>query len=302
VVKLTIFTATYNRAHLLPRLFKSLKRQGCFDFEWLVIDDGSVDKTTDLFEDFLKEELPFSIRFYTQENQGLIRTLNSGISLAKGCYLIKMDSDDYVMDDFVENICRWIDEIDSNKKIYAVGGLRVTAQGMPLKGKWPIIPKEGYVDASDIERKQYNLDADMTEAWRLEVLRRYPFPVWPTEKFAPEQIVTHQIAIEGYKIRWRAVPLTICEYQEGGLTLGASTLEKKNPMGYAMMYEQQLDRPDFSFQKKICSAMNMFALTMIGRTPSYYFKNKHKVIKLLAFIPGVLLFFRRIKQFVSNGG
>ena len=84
--------------------------------------------------------------------------------------------------------------------------------------------------------------------------------------------------------------------------MGASTLEKKNPMGYAMMYEQQLDRPDFSFQKKICSAMNMFALTMIGRTPSYYFKNKHKVIKLLAFIPGVLLFFRRIKQFVSNGG
>lgn len=42
---ISIITPTYNRAHLLTRLFKSLERQTCKDFEWIVIDDGSTDNT-----------------------------------------------------------------------------------------------------------------------------------------------------------------------------------------------------------------------------------------------------------------
>ena len=42
---ITIITPTYNRADLLPRLYESLVRQTDKDFEWLVVDDGSTDKT-----------------------------------------------------------------------------------------------------------------------------------------------------------------------------------------------------------------------------------------------------------------
>ena len=66
--KLTIFTATYNRGHLIGRLYESLKRQNVFDFEWLIIDDGSQDNTKDLFEKWLNEENRFQIRYYYQEN------------------------------------------------------------------------------------------------------------------------------------------------------------------------------------------------------------------------------------------
>ena len=44
----TIITPAYNRANLLPRLYESLVRQKCSDFEWLVIDDGSTDSTEEL--------------------------------------------------------------------------------------------------------------------------------------------------------------------------------------------------------------------------------------------------------------
>ena len=43
--KLTIFTATYNRGYIIEKLYNSLKRQKEFDFECLVIDDGSEDNT-----------------------------------------------------------------------------------------------------------------------------------------------------------------------------------------------------------------------------------------------------------------
>ena len=53
---ITIFTPTYNRAHLLPRLYESISKQDCMDFEWLVIDDGSTDNTGELFDEWTRME------------------------------------------------------------------------------------------------------------------------------------------------------------------------------------------------------------------------------------------------------
>ena len=60
--KLTIFTPTYNRKHLLPNLYSSLKMQTNKNFVWLVIDDGSSDGTEELFNAW-KEEIELSSLF-----------------------------------------------------------------------------------------------------------------------------------------------------------------------------------------------------------------------------------------------
>ena len=66
---ITVFTPAYNRAHTLRRAFNSLKAQTCKDFEWLIIDDGSTDGTSELVER-LQEEADFPIRYYWKENGG----------------------------------------------------------------------------------------------------------------------------------------------------------------------------------------------------------------------------------------
>lgn len=296
-MRLTIFTATYNRGYLIERLYHSLQRQACFDFEWLVIDDGSEDNTKALFDAWMKEDNPFLIRYYHQENQGLIRTLNRGILLAQGEYLAKIDSDDYVVDDFAANIMRWIQGIESVDDVYAVAGLRVSPEGVPLKGVWPRMPEGAeYLDATDLDRKNYDLDADMCEAWHTDVLRRHPFPVWEGEKFAPEQIVFHEIALEGLKIRWFPVPMSVCEYQKGGLTLGASKLEAGNPMGYAMMYNHKLKYVR-GFVNRFKIAVQCNALSFVGGHPEYILKSHALGVSLAALIPGWLLSFRRKMQY-----
>lgn len=296
---LTVFTPTYNRGHLIHQIYESLLAQDYYNFEWLVIDDGSQDQTQSLFDTWLKKNNPFEIRYYRQENQGLIRTLNRGIALAKGQYFSKIDSDDYVVPDYAKNIREWTSTIESENDIYAVSGVRVTPDGHPLKGKWPLIPDiPGYVDATDLERSQYDLDADMCEAWRTEVLRRYPFPVWDNEKFAPEQIVFNQIALDGFKIRWYPVAMSVCEYQEGGLTKGARKLEIENPMGYAMMYNHKM-KYEIPFKQKLRCAMQCIALSIVGHNPNYVFKSNMPVATFLMLVPGMILSVRRKRQYRS---
>lgn len=292
---LTVFTATYNRGHLIGRIYEALLRQSSYDFEWLVVDDGSTDNTSELFETYLSRQNPFNIRYYRQENQGLISALNKGVQFAQGKYLSKIDSDDYPVDTFAENVLQWINEISGVSTVYAVGGLKVTSKGCPLKGSWPSF--KNWVDASDLERAKYNIDADLQEAWSVEILKRYQFPLWKGEKFAPEQIVFHQIALNGYKIRWHAQPLTVCEYQEGGLTLGASKLERMNPMGYAMMFNQKLNRKDLYFMERVKTAMNHIALSWVGKNPLYIVKSNDKLFTFLVLLPGTLLALRRMYQY-----
>ena len=79
---ITIVTPTYNRANKLEKVFESLKKQTRKDFEWLVIDDGSIDNTKDIIE-ILKKEADFDVFYYKQDNQGKHIALNRAFKEVK---------------------------------------------------------------------------------------------------------------------------------------------------------------------------------------------------------------------------
>ena len=76
--KITLFTPTYNRAHTLDRLYRSVQRQTFRDFEWLIIDDGSTDDTEELVAGWIGEGNDFPIRYCKQPNGGKCRAFNTG--------------------------------------------------------------------------------------------------------------------------------------------------------------------------------------------------------------------------------
>jgi len=65
----TIFTSTYNRKHTIHRVWESLINQTNKNFEWIIIDNGSVDGIKPLLEEY-KSKADFSVRTFYQENQG----------------------------------------------------------------------------------------------------------------------------------------------------------------------------------------------------------------------------------------
>ena len=67
---ITVFTPTFNRANKLYRVFESLQKQTFRDFEWVIVDDGSSDNTTEVVEGFKKMDTDFAIVYHRQKNAG----------------------------------------------------------------------------------------------------------------------------------------------------------------------------------------------------------------------------------------
>lgn len=81
----------YNGQKYLKKTIESVLNQSIHDFELIIIDDGSTDKTHDIIKQFND----FRIKYYKNEfNIGLIKTLNIGVKLANGEYILRIDADD----------------------------------------------------------------------------------------------------------------------------------------------------------------------------------------------------------------
>lgn len=293
---LTIHTATYNRAHTLPRVYESLLKQTCFDFDWFVTDNGSTDGTEKLFEEWEKQLLPFHITYCKIEERGIPRALNYGVNHIRGDYFFMLDSDDMLLPNGVELIHKGIQQIDSREDIAGIGFVRIKENGKPIKGVWPTVNKDGYVDCTNLERRKYNLDADMCEAYKVRIIKNYPFQVWPDEIYAPEQTCFDRMALDGYLIRWFSDPIYVCEYLEGGQTQGNWNLLRNNKMGYAMLSNLgMLTRKGFT--EKFRAAAQHIALSIVAGYPSYIVKSSKPWLTALALPYGIALSFRRREQF-----
>ncbi|WYL98991.1 MAG: glycosyltransferase family 2 protein [Gloeotrichia echinulata CP02] len=89
MVFFSIIVPTYNRANLLKRTIESIIEQKYSDFELIIIDDGSTDKTDEVIKDFLG-----FCKFIKQNNLGPSFARNRGAELSSGQYLVFLDSDD----------------------------------------------------------------------------------------------------------------------------------------------------------------------------------------------------------------
>ena len=117
----TVFTPTYNRGHLLGRLYESLKAQSDHRFEWLIVDDGSTDDTADIVAPWLaQKELP--VTYIRTENGGKHRAINHGISIAHGEIFFIVDSDDWLAPNAIERIFYWENSIAGEKNFAGVAG------------------------------------------------------------------------------------------------------------------------------------------------------------------------------------
>ena len=266
---ITVFTPTYNRGNLLNRLYQSLCKQNYKEFEWIIVDDGSLDDTSSIVN-IIQDKHPcgdFSILYYKKENGGKHTAVNTGVQKAHGDLFFIADSDDILPPNSLQTVAGVWEQTKYDNSIGGIcgfdGGINdgsIIGTGFPKEVHLLNIELSnhiniGYIDATTRDvRFKLKVDGDMKEVFRTSVLREFPFPEIKGERFCPEVLVWNRIASK-YKLRHINKIIYLVEYQQDGITSAITRSRMNSPIASTMTYAEMLDY-NISLKWKIRSAIN----------------------------------------------
>ena len=115
---ISIILLTYNGSKFISKAVESVLSQSFSDFELLVIDDGSIDNTADIVQEFANKDSRM-IYLKNEKNLGIQKSLNRGLKEAKGEYIARIDDDDIWIDP--EKLRKQAEFLNANSDYVLVG-------------------------------------------------------------------------------------------------------------------------------------------------------------------------------------
>lgn len=282
---LTVFTPTFNRLHTLGRLYESLCRQTSQDFEWLVIDDGSSDNTSEQIKKW-EEEKVIPIRYIYQENKGYCEARETAFRNIYTELHVCIDSDDWMPVDAVEKILKLWKEQGGNT-FAGIIGLDAYADGTIIgTSPRPEIKSATLRDYYET----FGGSGDKKQVYRTDVINSYP----PTPNFEGERFI--DCAYKYYLID-EELPLlvsndvfVIVEYQADGLSANEWKHRWNYPKSYACDFKLHL-RQTKSWKKAVNYCMHYIACSIHAKNFHFIKESPRKGLTLLLLPFGLMLFF-----------
>lgn len=200
MARICVFTPTYNRALTLNRVYNSLVNQSFEDFEWIIVDDGSIDNTREIVRNF-ENEGKISIKYIYQENSGKHVAINRALKETDSELFLIADSDDSFKENALEVFIQTWDSISQKDKINYKGVIAKcyhAEDGTPI-GQFP----QRMFDSNDLDAYfKLRLCFEKWNIVRTDIMKETPFPE-PQErlKFYPESVVWWRMARK-YKTRY----------------------------------------------------------------------------------------------------
>ena len=105
---ISVIVPMYNVEEFLPRCVESIINQTHKNIEIILVDDGSPDKSGEIADEYANKDERISV--IHQDNKWLGGARNSGLKVAKGKYVLFVDSDDYIRQDMCELLYNKIEE------------------------------------------------------------------------------------------------------------------------------------------------------------------------------------------------
>lgn len=282
--QLTIFTPTYNRAYLLPILYKSLLRQTNNSFKWLIVDDGSKDETKQVVEEWIRENR-VEINYVEQHNMGMVAAHNTAHFLIDTELNVCIDSDDYMPDDAVKIILEsWNAVIDKDSYMGLVG-LDIYKNGQVIGSKFPDTLKECHF--SEISQK-YKIYGDKKYVLRTDLIKsKLPYPYIKGEKF-PAPSYLYLLLEDQYKFLLINEPLCVVEYMPDGNSMNKVAQYKKSPNAFAI-YRIAKMKKALSFKEKFKQSIHFVSSVFLSKNYNLLLSSPYKITVFLSLPFGFLL-------------
>lgn len=293
-MQLTIFTPTYNREKYLEILYNSLLEQTNKSFQWIVVDDGSNDKTKDVIERFQSEN-KIMIKYYKQPNSGKHIAHNKGVELCNTELFFCVDSDDYLPSDSVETILNIWNNRDYNSTYVGIVALRGYSNGKVMANEMPKGVKVSTL--SDL----YNVHGKKGETaliFKTKYLKENLFPKFDNEKFLSEEVVYDKLD--------KIAPLIVLnkiiynmEYLDTGLTKNYIKMWKSSPKGVIYLLRSRYEQvkgikgwKKFYRFIRVILVLNAFC---INRKIPVLRNSPNKILSIILMIPSLGVSYLKFK-------
>lgn len=107
--KVSVLMSVYNGSRYLAEAIESILGQTFSDFEFIIINDGSIDHTADILAEYAGRDQRL-ILIQNEQNLGLTRSLNKGLIRARGKYIARQDADDVSLPQRLQRQVAFLDE------------------------------------------------------------------------------------------------------------------------------------------------------------------------------------------------
>ena len=295
-MKISILTATYNRAKYLNKLYSSIIdniRSG-YEIEWLIMDDGSSDNTEEVCKGF-KNTDSFSIRYFKQENQGKMAAINNLSKYVTGELWIECDSDDYFADNCFRRIEKEYNKIKGRDDIYAICFLKKDQNGDNMGNNF----KKSETTMFDLYFKEEE-NGEKALVFISDIRGRFRYELENNERFVTEARMYHKMDLN-YKMRCSNETIMICEYQEEGYSKNINKQFINNPFGYYKYFYEilaDMDTSEILFSKRLYVIKHYILFTYLTNNKLNLrvqgIRNKLLIIAL--YIPGII----KSNKFIKN--
>ena len=285
MIELTVFTPTYNREDLLPRLYESMKHQTSKAFIWMIIDDGSTDGTKDLVDQWILEESSFDIQYFYKENGGLHTAYNEAIEHIVTPLCVCIDSDDWMPENAVEKILDFWHAHGSDE-VAGIVGLDCYEDGRVVGDP---LPNQKTINLIDLLVGRYRINnGDRTNVVRTELYKKYsPMKGFPGEKFFNPHYMHLQISQE-YDFLVMNECLRYVEYQFTGMSNSMWKQYKNSPNSFAEIRKLYLSFPNTNTGFRLRNKIHLVSSCVLAHRIQDAF-NEYDVLTVFALPIGLLL-------------
>lgn len=168
--RFTVWTAAYNVANTIYRTYQSLEAQSFKNFEWIVVNDGSVDNTAEILS-LISQKASFKIHIINKTNGGKHTALREAAKVASGQYVVIIDGDDELLPIALSTFDQYWTDLEKSADynvFWQIKGQCVDEKGNPVG---PKLPKEPYFDSDyNMIQFKYKNKSEMECASKYEVM------------------------------------------------------------------------------------------------------------------------------------
>ncbi len=248
---ISIVTPVYNREELLKRTYDSLIKQTDYDFEWIIVDDGSSDNSFEVASSFSQHYFP--IKCIRKSNGGKHTALNVAASLVSGKYVLILDSDDFLVENAVQTVKFHWKVYDDYKNVGFLIFLRLS-EAKNNNTKFCFVSNYNKPVCFFREKRIKVYSKDCCEVLKTTLFKQYKFPEYKGERFIGESALWDRLGTT-YDCVYIDEGIYVCEYMEDGLTKSGRALRIKNPKGGMYVSRLRMNKRNLFSQRMKYSAM-----------------------------------------------